>query len=225
MRIIGITGTIGAGKSTVLRRLAELGARTLEADALVHQLYETDQELRARLQARFGPQVASGGRVDRPALTAAAFGSPQGLADLEAIVHPLVLRRRDAELAAARAAGVAVMAIEAIKLVESGGSARCDELWIVVAAREVQLARLLARGVDEAEAQRRLAHQGAVAGWSAAFLDESARLGRRRPIMIVDNSGRPEQTREQVHRLWHGLGPVARTRARGIGVGGAGRGE
>ncbi|MGH2356099.1 MAG: hypothetical protein ACRDI2_07950, partial [Chloroflexota bacterium] len=78
-------------------------------------------------------------------------------------------------------------------------------LWIVVAADPVQRARLQERGMDEAGARRRLAAQGSVASWSAAFLAESARLGRPRPIAIIDNSGTLDEGEAQVARLWSGV--------------------
>src|SRR5262245_20170456 len=203
MRVVGVTGTIGAGKSTVLRWLEALGARTVDADGLVHRLYESDGDLQQRLRERFGPPVVAGGRVDRPALSR-ALSAPGALADLEAIVHPAVGRVREALLAAARAEGAPAFVYEAIRLVESGSSAVCDELWIVTAPEAVQLARLAARGVGEAEARRRLAWQGSVASWTAAFQEESLRLERPRPVLVVDNGGTPGQGRAQVTRLWRG---------------------
>ena len=208
VRVIGVTGTIGAGKSTVAGWLAEFGALVIDADALAHRLYDTDAALQARLRARFGPQVVVEGKVDRPSLARAVFGqsdSAAALEDLEAIVHPAVLALLDRELAGAVTAGRAACVVEAIKLVESGGSARCDELWVVVAAERVQSARLAARGVDEAEARRRLAAQGTPASWIAAFLAESGRLGRPRPVLVFDNSGSREEGRAQAERLWGGL--------------------
>jgi dephospho-CoA kinase len=205
MRIIGVTGTIGAGKSTVLRWLAELGAYGVDADALVHRLYASDRTLQAQLRERFGASVVSAAGVDRQALSRAVFGNPEALAALEGLVHPAVHRAEDEEIARARAAGAPAYAMEAIRLVESGGSSRCDELWIVVAAEAVQLARLAARGVSEDEARRRLAVQGSVASWTSTFQAESARLGRPRPILVVDNSGSEAAGRAQVERLWRGL--------------------
>jgi dephospho-CoA kinase len=208
VRVIGLTGTIGAGKSTVMRWLGELGAHVMDADALVSRLYESDQALQRQLQARFGARVVANGRVDRQELSKIVFAGPEdrtALADLEAIVHPAVHRLEDEAIAAARAAGAPACVVEAIKLVESGGSSRCDELWIVTAAEVIQLARLAARGLGVAEARRRLAAQGTVASWTAAFHEESARLGRSRPVIVVDNSGGEVQGRAQVERLWYGL--------------------
>jgi dephospho-CoA kinase len=205
MRVIGLTGTIGAGKSTVARWLAELGALTIDSDALVHRLYASDTALQEALRRRFGDGVVKGGTVSRPALSQAVFGRPEALTDLEALVHPAVRTLRDTLLLEAEAAGRAVSVVEAIKLVESGGSARCDELWVVVAAERVQLARLAGRGMAEAEARRRMAAQGSVASWAAAFQAESRGLGRPRPIVVLDNSGPEEEGRAQARRFWSGL--------------------
>lgn len=205
MRVIGITGRIGTGKSTVGRWLAELGAVAIDSDALVRELYLSDTALHTQLQVRFGSHVVSHGAIDRAALSRQVFDNPRSLADLEAIVHPAVRRLRDERLAAARAAGRAAAVVEAIKLVESGGSAECDELWIVVADEAIQLRRLATRGVDTTEARRRLASQGTIASWSELFLTESLRLGRYRPIVIFDNSGSEEAGWAQARRLWYGL--------------------
>jgi dephospho-CoA kinase len=207
MRTIGVTGTIGAGKSTVSRWLAERGAAAIDADALVHHLYESDADLLERWRARFGDAIFREGALHRPSLGALVFGAnaAAALADLEAIVHPAVARLRDGEIEAARAAGAPVCVLEAIKLVESGGSARCDELWIVVAAEAVQIERLARRGLAPADARRRLAAQATPAQWIETFLAESARLGRPRPVIVFDNSGSVEDGQAAVARLWPGL--------------------
>jgi dephospho-CoA kinase len=205
MRVIGLTGQIGAGKSTVAGWLAGLGAVAIDSDVLVRELYAHDATLQARLEERFGPGVVAAGTVDRTALADAVFDNPAALADLEALVHPAVFRLRDQQVAAARATGAPAVVFEAIKLVEAGGSAQCDELWIVVADAPVQRARLAERGLSEAEARRRLAAQGSVATWCERFIAESARLGRRRPVVVFDNSGGVADGQAQVARLWRGI--------------------
>ena len=207
MRIVGLTGRIGTGKSTVSRWLEPYGVQAIDSDALVRDLYTSDRTLHASLAARFGPDVIRDGAVHRPTLGAAAFGDPAALADLEKIVHPAVQRLRDVKLEEARASGVAAVIVEAIRLVESGGSAVCDELWIVVADEAVQLERLAGRGVPEAEARKRLAVQGTVASWTDGFLAESIRLSRPRPVIVFDNSGAEAEGRKQVERLWRGVAP------------------
>ncbi len=131
------------------------------------------------------------------------FADPSALADLEQIVHPAVHRVRDRLIEEARQEGVAVFVLEAIRLAEGGGSARCDELWIVVAAAEVQLARLGARGMGR-RSTARLAVQGSVARWVDRFLLQSRGLGEP-SVVVFDNSGTEEQGQAQVRRLWSGL--------------------
>jgi dephospho-CoA kinase len=206
MRIVGLTGRIGTGKSTVARWLAEHGAVVLDSDALVAELYERDTALRARLAARFGQQIIGGKGVDKAALRAALSG-PEAVAALEQIVHPAVQALRDRKLVTARGAGASAAVVEAIKLVESGGSAICDELWIVVAAEPVQLQRLAARGVSADEARARMQWQGTSASWTEAFLVESTRLAKPRPVIVFDNSGSESEGRAQVKRLWRGAVP------------------
>ena len=209
MRIVGLTGRIGTGKSTVARWLAEHGAVVLDSDALVAELYATDTTLQERISSRFGPQTVREGRVDKAALRAALVG-PDDVAALESIVHPAVMTARADRLAAARKDGAPAVVVEAIKLVESGGSEVCDELWIVVADERVQLDRLTARGVSETEARERMAWQGTPASWIESFVSASVRLGRSRPVLIVDNSGPEEVGRAQVSRLWRGAAASAR---------------
>ncbi|MGI8424133.1 MAG: dephospho-CoA kinase [Chloroflexota bacterium] len=204
MRIVGLTGRIGTGKSTVAAWLAEYGARVVDSDALVAELYETDATLQGRLRTQFGQHVVREARVDRAVLRRALV-EPAAVAALEEIVHPAVQALRDKKLAAARADGTSACVVEAIKLVESGGSAICDELWIVVAGERVQFDRLARRGMEEAEARRRMEWQGTPASWTEGFLAESTRLGEPRPVMIFDNSGSEDQGRAQVSRLWRGV--------------------
>lgn len=209
MRIVGLTGRIGTGKSTVARWLAADGAVLLDSDALVGEIYESDHALQARLAEQFGAAVVRDGRVDKAALRL-ALDSPNAVTTLELIVHPAVQALRDERLAHARASGAAASIVEAIKLVESGGSAICDELWIVVADERVQLERLALRGTSEREARARMEWQGTPASWTEAFLAESARLGRARPVLIVDNSASELEGRSQVSRLWRGAAHVGR---------------
>ena len=181
-----------------------MGLTAIDADALVAELYETDAALQEQLRQRFGDEVVRASRVDKDALRGKVKG-PGALESLESVVHPAVHRLRDLRIAAAREAGASGCAVEAIKLVESGGSAICDELWIVVAGERVQLDRLARRGVDEAEARRRMEWQGTPAIWTGLFVAESTRLGRPRPVVIVDNSGDEAVGRAQVERLWRGV--------------------
>jgi dephospho-CoA kinase len=158
---IGITGPIGCGKSTVAGWLAARGAVVIDADAEARAVVEPGEPALALVLARFGDVVrASDGSLDRAALGRIVFADPGALRDLEAIVHPAVRPRIRAAIGAADAAGAPAVVIEAIKLVEGGLAAFCDEAWLVTCSPDEQRARLAGRGVGRDDAARRIASQG-----------------------------------------------------------------
>jgi dephospho-CoA kinase len=160
---IGLTGPIGCGKSTVAGWLAARGAVTIDADAEARAVTAPGQPALALVLERFGGAVrASDGSLDRAALARLVFADPAALRDLEAIVHPAVRPRILAAMKAADTAGAPAVVIEAIKLVEGGLAAFCDEVWLVACAPEEQRARLAGRGVAADDAVRRIAAQGEV---------------------------------------------------------------
>lgn len=157
--IIGLTGNIGTGKSTVLAYLAGKGALVIDADKLAHRAIEPGMPGHAAVAAAFGPEVVQAdGSIDRAALGRIVFSSAARLAELEAIVHPAVFALAR-EVIAASDAPVAV--VEAIKLLEAGNLRRlCQEIWVVTSLPAVQMRRLMeSRGMSAEEAQRRMAAQ------------------------------------------------------------------
>lgn len=156
--VIGVTGNIASGKSTVRGMLASLGAETLDADRVVHELYDLGNPVYSAVVREFGPRIlGQDATIDRRALGSIVFADPEALKRLEAIVHPAVLAHEWAWVAAQT---VPVAVLEAVKLVESGSAERCNAVWVVTASLDVQRQRLLARpGMTEADAQRRLAAQ------------------------------------------------------------------
>lgn len=187
--IVGITGPIGAGKSTVLRILRQLGADTIDADQIAREVMEPGGAAYEAVVAAFGPRIlADDGRIDRGRLADIVFSDPQALRRLEGIVHPAVfeaVKRRIEE------SHRPVIALEAIKLLEAGLSLTlCDEVWVVVADQAVQLQRLRARGVPEEEALRRLAAQ----------MPREEYI--RRADVVIDNSGSLDDLRQQVEAAW-----------------------
>jgi dephospho-CoA kinase len=160
--IIGLTGPIGCGKSTVAGMLAELGGVVIDADDLAREVTAPGPPALEAIHARFGEAVfRPPGLLDRAALAAIVFADPAALADLEAIVHPAVRVRIEARLDQARREGGPFVVIEAIKLVESGLGGRCDEVWLIDCPAPIQRQRLASRGMDAADIERRLATQGA----------------------------------------------------------------
>ena len=160
--LIGLTGPIGCGKSTVAGWLASVGGRRIDMDALAREVTAQGTATLPAIRRRFGDGVfAADGSLDRAALAAIVFRDPAALADLERIVHPFVRERLVEEVASAGAAGVPFVVIEAIKLVESGIAAACDAVWVVDCGPAMQRARLSGRGVAPDDAERRMAAQGA----------------------------------------------------------------
>ena len=193
---IGITGPIGCGKSTVAGWLEELGATLVDADEVAREATALGEPALDAVFDRFGERYRRpNGTLDRAALGRLVFSDPAALADLEAIVHPAVRARIEAAVAAAEVAGAPAIAIEAIKLVESGLAATCDEVWLVMCDPDRQLERLLARGSDEEEAAQRIAAQ-----------DDPARRLRPAATRIIDTSGDLETTRQAVDAAWADLG-------------------
>jgi len=191
--LVGLTGGIGAGKSVVAARLAELGAVVIDSDRLAREVVAPGTEGLAEVVAAFGPGVLGpDAALDRPALGRLVFADPAARARLEAIVHPRV-RARAAQLAAGAPAG-SVVVNDVPLLVEAGLADTFDVVVVVLASAQTRLHRLVdGRGMSEAEARARIAAQAS---------DE-----QRRAVadVVLANDGTLAQLRTAVDRLWAGL--------------------
>lgn len=208
MITIGISGRIGAGKSTVARRFAERGARVIDADALAHEVLE-EPAAKERIVARFGAAVLTAdGRIDRSALAARVFGPTPAhaaaLADLEAVVHPRVHARIEQALAAARQAearsgGAATLVVLDVPLLERAGwDAACDHVVVVECEDGVRRQRLARRGVSPAQqAARETAWEASRPGRSPAGWQPAG----AKNMVVVDTSGDLSYTHAQVDRI------------------------
>lgn len=157
MWILGLTGSIGMGKSATARMFRALGVPVHDADAAVHALYRGAAV--APVEAAF-PGVARDGAIDRAALGARVLGDPEAMARLEAIVHPLVHAEEQAFLARARASGARLVVLDIPLLFETGGVGRTHAVAVVSAPKGVQRARVLARqGMTEDKFETILAKQ------------------------------------------------------------------
>jgi dephospho-CoA kinase len=160
MRIIGITGGIGSGKSTVAAMLVKKGAVVVNADKIGHEVL-LDPEVRGELAQAFGKGILEpGGEVNRPRLAGQVFGKPGAVARLNAITHPRISRRVEAAIARCRERGEKLVVVDAPLLVETGWTGLVDEVWVTEAPPEIILRRVSARsGLDEAAISARISAQ------------------------------------------------------------------
>ena len=195
MVVVGLTGGIGSGKSTVAAMLAERGAVVVDADRLAREAVAVGTGGYRAVVERFGPAVVAGdGSLDRKALAGVVFEDPEARADLNGIVHPLV-RAAIAERVAELAGTDAVVVLEIPLLVESGRSYGASRVIVVDCPEDVAVRRLVeGRGMDEADARRRIAAQ----------VSRAERLAAA--DVVIDNAGSVADLRRQVDAVWAELG-------------------
>lgn len=191
MRVIGLTGAIGAGKSEAARILAGLGAAVIDADAEGRRSYAKGTIGWRRLVELFSSRILDEeDEIDRARLGALVFANPQALAWLNAAIHPLIRDRVTQALAERKAQGTAAAVIDAALLYQAKWDDLADEVWVVSAPTELAMARLKARGVSEEDARKRAAAQG----------DPADAL--RRADLIIENAGSPDDLERSVRQAW-----------------------
>ena len=191
MITLGVTGSIGMGKSTVATMFAEEGVPVFDADAAVHKLQGPDGALVEEIEAHF-PGTTGAGGVNRGVLAERVLGEPEALRRLEALVHPAVAREREAFLA--RHAGAPLVVLDIPLLFEAGGWNQVDKIVVVSAPPEVQRERVLARpGMTAQKFERILARQ----------LPDAEK--RARADFVIPTGGPFETTRAAVRAIVSGL--------------------
>jgi dephospho-CoA kinase len=193
MLLVGLTGGIGSGKSTVAGMLARHGAVILDADGFARAAVARGTPGFDAVVTRFGPEiVGEDGELDRPRLATLVFGNEGARRDLEAIVHPFV-RKAIADGITANAGTDRVVVLVNPLLIEMGTHRDCDVVIVMSVDPETQVARSVARGMNEADVRARMAAQ--------LPLEERAAHAN----VVLDNEGDEEELALQVERLWEGL--------------------
>jgi len=161
MKVIGLTGGIGSGKSTVSQFLAELGAVIINADRVGHEAFKPSTELWREVVAAFGQQiVTSSGDIDRKRLGEIVFGNAESLSRLNRIMHPRMYDMVKAQLEEYRRRGMVVVVLEAPLLIEANWTSLVDKVWVTVASEATVLKRLQERtGLSREEALARIRSQ------------------------------------------------------------------
>ena len=187
--VVGLTGPIGSGKSTVAAMLRELGARVLDADAIARDEQSRGTTGYSAIVQQFGTEVlGEDTEIDRAKLADIVFADPRRLEQLEKILHPRVIAR----ILQARKmlADDQILVVEAIKLIETSLRSVCDRIWVVLAPRDRLLSRLTSRGMSEAGVGARLAAQ--------ASEDDF----RRAANVVIENDGDRDALRAAVAAAW-----------------------
>lgn len=193
MMLLGLTGGIGMGKSTVAAMFAEHGIPSFNADEAVHRLQAKDGAAIPAIDAAF-PGVVHEGVLDRAALRAHVLADSAELKKLEAIMHPLVRGGQGGFMEAARQEGRKAVLLDVPLLFESNAAGRMDKTIVVSCPRDMQIARVLGRGLPLADIEAIIAKQ----------MPDAEK--RRRADYVVDTSGTIEETRTQVERIIGELG-------------------
>ncbi len=191
MKLIGLTGGAGSGKSTVASMLRDLGAVVLDADVAAHTVYEPGSLGFDLIEAEFGPDYIRDGKIDRARLGELVFHDADARARLNAIVHPLVREWMAAQTANALMRGAAVVVQDVPLLFENGLENLYSDVLLVYVPEETQVRRLVeGRGLSEDRAR-------AIVATQMPIEDKRARARR-----VIDNQGTRDETREQVEKVW-----------------------
>jgi len=197
--VVGLTGGICSGKSTVAAMFARLGAAVIDADRVAHELQEPGQPLFEAIVSAFGREVVGeDGRIDRRKLGAMVFADPKARARLEDILHPAIVEECERRIQQAGTSGAAVCLLDAALLIESGRHARFDMVILVEASEAVQIDRMMARmGLNRDEALQRIRSQ------------MPREEKRRHASLVIENGGPLEETERQVKAAWERLSAEA----------------
>ncbi len=194
-KVIGLTGGIGSGKSTVSQFLAELGATILDADKIGHEAFKPNTRAWQEVVAAFGKQiVAPSGEIDRKKLGAIVFSDPSSLSRLNQIMHPRMYEMMKARIEEYRRQGVDVVVLEAAILIEANWTSLVDEVWVTVTSEAAVLERLKKqRGLEKEHTLARIRSQ----------LSQGERI--KHADVVISNDGNLDEMKARVKELWERL--------------------
>lgn len=196
MRVIGLTGNIACGKSTVSNMLKDLGGYIIDADIVAREVVQKGMQAWIMIKEHFGEEyIGEDGEIDREKLGALVFADPQALDELNKIVHPIIVESIEKKLQKLRIKDShRVVVIDAALLIETGCHRAVDEIWLVTLPYEIQLMRLIKRDdLTENQARQRIESQ----------MPQDIKV--RHADVIIDNSKDITYTKEQIKHLWHDL--------------------
>ncbi|HWQ69877.1 MAG TPA: dephospho-CoA kinase [Patescibacteria group bacterium] len=195
MVVVGLTGGICSGKSTITAMFQRLGATVIDADQVARELVEPGQPLFEAVASTFGREVVGAdGRIDRRRLGAIVFADPEARRRLEALLHPAIIEECERRIRQAEVSGAAACLVDAALLIESGWHARCDAVILVEASEVVQLDRLvMLRGLNRDDAMQRIRSQ----------MPQHEK--RRYAHYVIENDGPLDETERQVKVVWEQL--------------------
>ncbi|MEI8342268.1 MAG: dephospho-CoA kinase [Verrucomicrobiota bacterium] len=192
MRVIGLTGGIASGKSSVARFFLQRKIPVIDADQLARDAVQPGSHALERIAELFGPAVlTTDGTLDRARVRELIFCDTEKRRQLEEILHPQIRNLAEAAIARAAAGGERLLIYMAPRLIEAGVAKYVDEVWVVTVRPEVQRERLMKRDVIDREAAERIIA-------SQMPLDEKERHGR----VVIDNSGTPQETERMLEEIW-----------------------
>ena len=203
-RVVGLTGGIGTGKSTVARLLAGLGARVIDADAIVHELQAPGTPLLARIVDAFGPEIQRpDGSLDRARLAERVFADPGARKRLNDLVHPAVGAEMLRRLQAARSAGVPLVVLD-IPLLLEGRAARTAEPARAGTASDLVSEVIVVYAREEQQLERQLARDGSSREHATERIRAQLSIEEKRKLAdhVIDNSGTLADTERQVRELY-----------------------
>jgi len=193
--VVGLTGGIASGKTTIAEIFQNLGAEIIDADVLYHQLLRDDPSIKSSLAATFGENILNENReIDRSKLGPIVFDNPDRLRTLNELVHPAVISRMKGEIERRlSSAEYKVVMIVVPLLIETNMTGMVDSVVLVYADEEIQLQRLMQRGLSQEDARKRIQSQ------------MSSREKTRFANFIIDNNGKLSDTNGQVKQVWSAL--------------------